>query len=99
MGLTEQMQAQCAAAAKADAEYILAVEVVGEETAKACLAWAQSTIIPNTDAFGICWRSGGPHHAERPPAYREDMRYQLRRISRIDRPLGPLRAGRVTEKI
>lgn len=74
--------AAVASAIKAESDYADAVATVGVEMAESCKAWAQTTIVPNGEAFGICWRAGGPGNAERDPGYRDALITNVRRMHR-----------------
>lgn len=69
--------------AEYQSDYVTAEATVGAEVAAACQSWAQTTILPNDDAFGMCWRAGGPGQAERSLIYHDAAMRTVRRLYRI----------------
>jgi hypothetical protein len=66
--------------AEFEASMAHAREAVSQEVIDACLEWGRTTIIPNSTAFDICWRAGGPAQAEYDPGYRICVLDQWRRM-------------------
>jgi hypothetical protein len=59
------LSAKLSAAANQEAAVAYARTMVGDEVVEACITWAKTTVLTNSDAFDICWRAGGPGEAVR----------------------------------